>query len=449
MEKIIAKLSARFYHVSSYVGIVCLIIFACYLLESVKMVAGMLFVSIFAAYLLAPGVDFLCRKKVNRIFAIVVVYLIVAALIGFFLTYLVPVVSHEFHRLTQNISDLAANIEIIIYNLLTAIQSHLPASLKPLLDPEKIKINDILHYFQNDAAAIMGGSLSGVFSGVKSAAGVITGMFLVPLLTFYILMDIDLCKHSFISFIPKLYRKTVAELMFRVNKALGGYIRGQLIVCISIGIFVGTALSILGLDYAVLIGVFAGIVDIIPYVGVLLGLIPAFVIALINKGIWFALFTIAILECIHWLEGHVVVPAVVGHSVGLPPLVVTVALLVGAEAGGVMGMFMAVPLAAIIRVLVEFIIEKHVAFGKITDEEMKELDCIIAEGMPAHQEEELPAGDKPVPVAGDAAQGEGKALSANSESSANDNASAGVSADASGATDSKGEISASADEAEQ
>ncbi|MCR5661233.1 MAG: AI-2E family transporter [bacterium] len=435
MENKTVKLSARFYRICSYVGIVLLIIFACYLLNCVKMVAGMLFVSIFAAYLLAPGVDFFCRKHINRILAIVIVYLIVAALIGFFLTYLVPVVSHEFHRLTQNLSNLAANIETIIYNMITAIQNRLPASLKPMVDPEKIKINDILNYFQNDAASIMGGGLSGVFSGMKSAAGVITGMFLVPLLTFYILMDINLCKHSFISFIPRSYRKTAAELMFRVNKALGGYIRGQLIVCISIGIFVGTALSILGLDYAVLIGVFAGIVDIIPYVGVLLGLIPAFIIALINKGIWFALFTIAILECIHWLEGHVVVPAVVGHSVGLPPLVVTVALLVGAEAGGVMGMFMAVPMAAIIRVLAEFIVEKHSSFGKITDEEMKELDSVIAEGVKSPLGTELLAGEK---------RAEHAVQSPNSEIHADENTSK-ESADVSAVSETSEEAAAPAD----
>ena len=99
-------------------------------------------------------------------------------------------------------------------------------------------------------------------------------------------------------------------------------------------------------------------VDIIPYVGVALGMIPAFLIALGHKGLFFAIFVIVMMEVVHWTEGHIIVPAIIGQSVGLPPLVVMIALGAGAELGGVMGMFLSMPLAAILRVLVNFYISR-------------------------------------------------------------------------------------------
>ncbi|MEW6278692.1 MAG: AI-2E family transporter, partial [Candidatus Eremiobacterota bacterium] len=135
-------------------------------------------------------------------------------------------------------------------------------------------------------------------------------------------------------------------------------IRGQILVCLTIGTSIAVVLGWLGVEYAILIGVFAGVIDFIPYAGVALGMIPAFFISLANHGLWAACGVLFVMWCIHQLEGHVIVPAVLGQSVGLPSLVVIASLLAGAELAGIMGMFLAIPVAAIVRVLGQFYVRK-------------------------------------------------------------------------------------------
>ncbi len=327
------------------------------------MVANVLAVSILLAYLISPAVNALVRRGVSRTLAITLVYLLLAGLVAFFVAFLVPVATREFEKLLGNIGGLANTLEGLLGTVMSRLHDWAPAALKPSLDPRRFELDDLALRLQREAPALLGGSLPGVFVGVKSAAGILGGAFLVPLLTFYILMDADKYRRGFMSVVPRSWRPAASELLSRIDLMLGRYIRGQLIVCVSIGFFVAAALSALGVEYAILIGIFAGVVDIIPYVGVLIGLVPAFLIALINKGLFWAILTVIVLECIHWLEGHIVVPAVVGHSVGLPPLTVMVALLAGAELAGVMGMLVAIPVAAIFRVVAEYCIENNPNLG--------------------------------------------------------------------------------------
>lgn len=353
------RFRARFHFVGYLLGLVALLAVALWALDKVHIVTNILAVSILVAYLIAPAVNFLSARGVSRVMAITFVYILLAGLIGFFVAYLVPVVTREFEKLIGNIGGMADNLEQIVSSTILRAREWAPEALKSQLDPSRFELNDLALQLQREAPNLLGGSLPGIFVGVKSAAGVLAGAVLVPLLTFYILMDAEKYRRGFMALVPHAWRPNADELLVRVDWMLGRYIRGQIIVCVSIGFFVAVALSLLGVEYAILIGIFAGVVDIIPYVGVLIGLVPAFLIALINKGVWWAILTIVVLECIHWLEGHIVVPAVVGHSVGLPPLTVMVALLAGAELGGIMGMFVAIPIAAIIRVFAEYYIEKN------------------------------------------------------------------------------------------
>ncbi|MCL5773336.1 MAG: AI-2E family transporter, partial [Firmicutes bacterium] len=128
-------------------------------------------------------------------------------------------------------------------------------------------------------------------------------------------------------------------------------------VCLVIGASITLALFLWRVDYYFLIGAFSGIIDIIPYIGVIVSLVPAFLLGLIKyQSLVIALGIVATLELIHYLEGHIIVPTVVGQSVGLPPLVVIISLIIGAELMGIMGMFLAIPVAAIVRVTVNYYI---------------------------------------------------------------------------------------------
>jgi predicted PurR-regulated permease PerM len=348
-----------FWFVGAVLAILGLII---WLLQEVHLVAKLTAVSVLLSYIIAPGVNFLSdRRGMNRIAAISIVYAALALILAVVLAYVIPALQGQLTGFVAHFAEYVENLQVNLDNLLVQVQKNAPAFLQePLsrIKPDQIQLSVLAKEVQGSAPAWLGSTFVGVFTGVKAAAGALTGAVLIPLFTFYILMDSRKYTEGFVRLFPTRWKKDVQELINEIDSVLGSYIRGQLLVCFTIGTSIAILLSVMGVPYAILIGVFAGVVDIIPYVGVALGMIPAFLIALGHKGILFAIFVVIMMEVVHWSEGHIIVPAIIGHSVGLPPLVVMIALGAGAELGGVMGMFLAMPLAAILRVLTLFYVRK-------------------------------------------------------------------------------------------
>lgn len=352
----------RFLLLGLGMGVLALLALLWMFITEIHIVASLTAISVLCAYVLAPAVHYLhYKRKLNRILAITLVYLGVLVLVIVGMAYVIPVVHEQFVALWSNLSGYLGDLQNNIDNAFKWVLARSPEFARPWLekiDPESMRLETWASEIENVLPAIAGSTFSGVFSGVKIAAGMLAAMVLIPLFTFYILMDAERYSAGFLRMIPTRWKKDVAELMHEIDTVLGRYIRGQLLVCLTVGISIGVALNLVGLKYATLIGVFAGVVDIIPYVGVAIGIIPAFIIALVHGGILWAIFIVILMEIVHWLEGHIIVPAVIGHSVGLPPLVVMIALGAGAELGGIMGMVLAIPAAAILRVLCNFYVRR-------------------------------------------------------------------------------------------
>ncbi|MBI3925089.1 MAG: AI-2E family transporter [Armatimonadetes bacterium] len=365
-------------------GLLGLFALGVWFLHQVHIVASILSISILLAYVLVPMVNFLARpiellvpthmplsrwnlplrreprtyvlmsRGLPRIVAITMVYALMLVLLALALAYVIPVVNEQFMALTRNLENLIANLQVNIDAAYDWINERVPSFLQPYIeqiDPESLRLENWTADLQTQLPDVLGSTASGVFLGMKFAAGLLAAMVLVPLFTFYILLDADRYSRAFMRLVPRKWKPEAAVLLREIDLVLGRYIRGQLIVCVTIGFSIAVALNLMGVEYATLIGVFAGIIDIIPYVGVAMGIVPAFIIALVQHGLLFAIAVVAVMELIHWTEGHIVVPAVIGHSVGLPPLIVMIALGAGYELGGIMGMVLAIPAAAIIRVL--------------------------------------------------------------------------------------------------
>lgn len=332
------------------------------LLKAVHLVAIITCVSTLLAYVISPAVTYLHRRrKIPRIAAISLVYILcaVAALVA--LAYVIPAIQVQFITFMGNLTSYAGNLQHTVDNWLLYVQTNAPSFLQePLakIEPESVQLERLAQELQSNPPDWLGSTFAGVFAGAKVAFTGIATTMLVPLFTFYILMDANRYRDGFLRLFPSRWKGDMDDLLTQIDTVLGSYIRGQLLVCLTIGVSIALLLTVMGVPYGILIGVFAGVVDIIPYVGVALGMIPAFLIALGHKGLFFAIFVIVMMEVVHWTEGHIIVPAIIGQSVGLPPLVVMIALGAGAELGGVMGMFLSMPLAAILRVLVNFYISR-------------------------------------------------------------------------------------------
>ncbi len=186
---------------------------------------------------------------------------------------------------------------------------------------------------------------------ITSAVTVFAAFVIVPVLAAYLLLDSENIKRYFVALIPQRQRDASLQILSELEMVIGGFIRGQILVGASVGFLITIMLIVMHVQYAVLIGVAAAILDIIPYVGAVATFIPAVGIALFTHGPANALIVGVLFILIFEMEGHLIAPNIVSRTVALSPLAVLLALLIGGELMGIVGMFLAVPAAGMLRVL--------------------------------------------------------------------------------------------------
>ncbi len=297
--------------------------------------------AVFFAYLIYPLVRRFSRR-LPRWLAIVCVYAILAVVLGLVVAFIGPKLGSEARSLANDSPQILQQAQNWVLSANTAIVGAIPIEERE----SAIKVFDAAFAaLQKNAGAIAGQALSIALS----VASVVTAFVIIPVLAFYILMDTDRLRAGFVRLVPESHRTLALSMLQDVDIVLGGFIRGQIIVGACVAVLVTLMLLLMHVKYALLIGVFAGVVDIIPYLGAIAGAVPAVLIALFNNGFGWALLVAAGFVVVNQAEGHLIAPNVVGQRVGLTPLMVIIAILTGAELGGILGMFVAVPVAGIIN----------------------------------------------------------------------------------------------------
>jgi predicted PurR-regulated permease PerM len=183
-----------------------------------------------------------------------------------------------------------------------------------------------------------------VFGAVVSTISVI-------ILSVYMLFEGPAIKRGFLDLFPNKHHRRLEAILHRIAQKFGGWLRGQLFLGLIIGVAAGVATWILGLPYPFLLGLAAGVTELIPMVGPVLGAIPAVLVALFGP-VWRIVAVIAVFTLIQQAENHLLVPRVMKMSVGLSPLLTIIAIMVGAKLMGVLGALLAVPIAAALQVIV-------------------------------------------------------------------------------------------------
>jgi predicted PurR-regulated permease PerM len=193
-----------------------------------------------------------------------------------------------------------------------------------------------------------------IFQGGMAIVGIVTFVFLMPVVAFYLLLDWEKLTEKVNDLMPKKNATRIQDILKDISSSLSGFVRGQLSVCLLLGLFYAIALSLLGLQYGFFIGVSAGVLSIIPYIGSLFGLVASVGMAFYQFGGWeYPLIALSIFLVGQLIEGNYLTPKLVGKSVGLHPLWVVFALMAGGILLGITGMIIAVPVAAILAVLLK------------------------------------------------------------------------------------------------
>ena len=316
-------------------------------LYTIRDVLIVIFVALVLAAAIDPYITRLERRGVPRPFGIAIIYISILAFISIVLVALVPLVTNQLGQLTNAFPQLYSKAFSLFQNVKdqTVLQS----------------IQKGLDTLNSAAAQIT----KGIFSGIISFFGGIFAVLGIFVMTFYLTMEEKGMKRIAVDLAPVKYRPYLTQLFHRMEDRLGDWLRGQLILGFIIAAASYVGLLLLGVKYALVLALLAGITELIPIVGPFIGAIPAVIVALSQHPV-LALWTALLYFGIQQLENHFIVPNVMAKTTGLNPVVVIIALLVAAKIAGFIGVILAIPTVIIITsFLQDFLEEKKAEDSKL------------------------------------------------------------------------------------
>ncbi|MDB5571730.1 MAG: family transporter [Hyphomicrobiales bacterium] len=318
------------------------------------------------AYLLDPLATRLERMGMSRLVATLVIVGVFGVGILLALIALAPALIHQSVQFLERLPAYAGRLQVIV----AQNGAELLARMRPALDYLGVGANidaaegagPVASDLVAQAAKWSTTVLGSLWQGGQAVLGVVSLLVVTPVVTFYLLLDWRRLVATLDNLVPIDHRDVVRGLAREMDAAMAGFLRGQSLVCLFLGMWYGLGFSMVGLNFGLLIGITAGVLSFIPYVGSLTGLILSVGVALVQGPGW-GLFAMVMAVQIsgQFLEGNILTPRLVGEAVGLHPVWLMFALLASGSLFGFTGLILAVPIAAVIGVLTRFAVRQYVA----------------------------------------------------------------------------------------
>jgi predicted PurR-regulated permease PerM len=306
------------------------------------------------AYFLDPVADKLESWGVSRLMATVLIVVAFVLLFIISLMIVVPVLVTQASEFIQKLPEYVSQLQGLI-------ASSDSTWLKNWIGLELPNIKASLGNLLSEGAGLVGTLLLQVWNSGKALADIASLFIVTPVVAFYLLLDWDRMVKSVDDWIPRGYLGAVREISTDMNSAIAGFVRGQGSVCLILGIYYAAGLTLAGLNFGLLIGLFSGLISFIPYAGSMIGLVLAVGVALVQ--FWPDYISIAIVLVVfftgQFFEGNILQPKLVGKSVGLHPVWLMFALFAFGSLFGFVGLLIAVPASAAIAVLVRFALNRY------------------------------------------------------------------------------------------
>ncbi len=320
-----------------------------YLLRDVALI---LVVALVLSSAVNPFIAELQRKKIPRVLGALIVYILLFGVVSLIIGLLIPPIATQIRELSQNFSTYWSRIITDFTQFQgSSIQRSFVDNLQKGLQSLQTNIG------QTSASVVT--TIASIFGGFFAFIGIIV-------ITFYILIEEDAVKRFLRSVTPVRYQPYLFHLINRMQERLGQWLKGQLLLCLIIGILSYIGLSAVGVPYALVLALWAGLTEFIPYLGPFIGAVPAIFIALTTGGWVPALLVLGLYVVIQQLENHLIVPKVMEKTAGINPLVVIIVMYIGAKLAGILGILLAVPVALIVKVFMEDLVgKKEVTANKL------------------------------------------------------------------------------------
>jgi predicted PurR-regulated permease PerM len=338
------------------IGVVVLAYLLVRLLLYVNPVVPPLLIAVAVVYLLNPVVSALERRGVPRVAGAGIVYLLFICVVALVVSLLVPVVARQVSQVIEHFPDYLADAQASVRRLAARFGQ------EPNFHLDADQIRQWLTAEDNRR------TVTRYLTGLRTVTtSVLSGLIIFvigPVMAFYLLVDLPRLERGAMALVPPSRREEIRSLMDRIGQAVGGFFRGQLLVALFVGVASSIGLWAIGLPFWLLVGMVAGVFNLVPLIGPFIGGGLAVVIALISgqplKAVWAALVLLAVQQ----IDNHLISPNVMGRTVQLHPVVVMLALLVGASFAGLFGMLVIVPLVAVAKIVFLFLWSKYVDYGE-------------------------------------------------------------------------------------
>lgn len=323
-----------------------LVLLGIWILYLIRGIAAVLFAAVIISAAIEPAASWLVRKKIPRSFSVLIIFIVLFLIVGGLISLLVPPIISQFKSFTQELPSQLDKLTQTFSGLEYYFQSHGIAFSSQ-------------EFFKNMGIQLTESS-GKIFSTTASIFNGFIAIIAILSLTFYLSVKEEGMKSFLASVTPAIHQSYVVSLAERIRERIGKWLQGQLFLMLIIFILDFIALYFLNVPYALILAIFAGVMEIIPYLGPILSAIPAVFVGFLVSPLT-GFLVLAAYVIIQQFENHIIVPQIMKKAIGLNPVTVILALLIGAQLGGILGAILAVPLAAALSVFVKDLISKKEA----------------------------------------------------------------------------------------
>ncbi len=336
-------------------SLVALLIF---LIFALKSIIAPLSVAWLIAYIFDPLIDKFQKIIKSRPLCIMLLLLFLAFIFIVFILIIIPTASEQAQKIINKLPNYQKQLENYFEIIFSKIQARYPESFNVILQKA-------LSIIQQQAPRLLEPLirfLYHMFSGLANFILAFLNIIIIPIVSYYLLKDFDKMNKKIIDLVPIKHQSSFIEIMKEIDDVLGNFLRGQLIVSLILGTIYILGLSILQVPMAFTIGLIGGLANMVPYLGLVVGLLPAIILSAIeHQSISKILWIIVVFTFAQILEGTIISPRLIGEKVKLHPVIVILAIMVGGSLFGFVGLIISIPACAILMVIIRKIISKYKA----------------------------------------------------------------------------------------
>ena len=347
-----------------------------FLIWPLRVIFAPVALALVVVYLLNPLVNQLQRRGIRRGLAVALIYAAFVAVVTTALSFLIPLIARQIGGFIENLPTYVQDVT----NWVNDFAAKRGWDFRIDLTTEKVQ-----QYVTDNRDTIIG-VLGGVRSFAFGLLHILITLVIGIILSIYILLDLPKIQRSFRAMLPEDRRDEVAGLLEKIGGALGGFFRGQLLVALFVGVASAVGLTIVGIPFAVVVGLIAGIFNLVPLIGPFIGAIPAVILALLSDQPSDAIWAGVVLLGVQQIDNHIISPNVMGRTVKLHPITVMLALLAAGSLVGIFGMLLIIPIIAAVKAVAQHLWSKRTVRDVLAEAYPGDAPAVFAESVVVEEE---------------------------------------------------------------